>query len=125
MRQLRRFHTYFGVFFSPLLIFFVASGWYQLIDRDRLKDPSEAESLIQKIRVIHTDQIYPKTGARKQASPTAFRIVAMIMSGAILLTTGLGIVLAFRSLRPRWLVWAMLGLGLALPILLLALAPRE
>ena len=125
MRQLRRFHTYFGVFFAPLLIFFIGSGWYQLIDRDRLKDPGEAETLVQKMRVIHTDQIYPKLGARKQGSPTAFRVLTMVMSGAILITTVLGIVLAIRSLRPRWLVWVMLGLGLFLPILLLVVAPRS
>ena len=125
MRQLRRFHTYFGVFFAPLLIFFIGSGWYQLIDRDRLKDPGEAETLVQKMRVIHTDQIYPKLGARKQGSPTAFRVLTMVMSGAILITTVLGIVLAIRGLRPRWLVWVMLGLGLFLPILLLVVAPRS
>ena len=125
MRQLRRFHTYFGVFFAPLLIFFIGSGWYQLIDRDRLKDPGEAETLVQKMRVIHTDQIYPKLGARKQGSPTAFRVLTMVMSGAILITTVLGIVLAIRSLRPRWMVWVMLGLGLFLPILLLVVAPRS
>lgn len=125
MRQLRRFHTYFGVFFAPLLIFFIGSGWYQLIDRDRLKDPGEAETWVQKMRVIHTDQIYPKLGARKQGSPTAFRVLTMVMSGAILVTTVLGIVLAIRSLRPRWLIWVMLGLGLFLPILLLVVAPRS
>lgn len=124
MRQLRRFHTYFGVFFAPLLIFFVGSGWYQLIDRDRIKDPSEAESLIQKMRVVHTDQIFPKLGARKQGSPTAFRLLTMAMSAAILATTGIGLVLAFRTVRPQWLVWTMLGLGLGLPVLLLAVAPR-
>ena len=43
MRSLRRFHTYLGVFFAPLLLFFVGSGLYQVVDRDRLKDPGEAE----------------------------------------------------------------------------------
>jgi len=124
MRQLRRLHTYFGLFFAPLLIFFVGSGWYQLVDRDRLKDPSEAETLVQKLRVVHTDQIYPKLGARKQGSPTAFRVLSMVMSGAILVTTVLGIVLGIRSVRPRWLVWLLLGIGGAVPVLLLALAPK-
>lgn len=124
MRQLRRIHTYLGVFFAPLLLFFVASGLYQVWDRDRLKDPSEAELLVQKIRVVHTDQIYPKTGARKQASPTAFRALTIAMSFAIVVTTVLGIVLALRSLKPRWLAWAMLAGGVAVPVVLLWLAPR-
>lgn len=125
MRQLRRFHTYLGVFFAPLLLFFVASGWYQVIDRDRLKDPGEAESLIQKMRVVHTDQIYPRTGARKQASPTAFRGLVVAMSCAIVVTTLLGLVLAFRGLKPQWLFWAMFAGGVAIPALLLWLAPKS
>lgn len=124
MRQLRRFHTYLGVFFAPLLCFFVASGWYQVVDRDRLKDPSEAETVVQKLRVVHTDQIYPKTGARQQASPTGFRALTVAMSVAILATTLLGVILAFRALRPQWLFWLMLAAGLAVPMLLLWLAPR-
>lgn len=124
MRQLRRFHTYLGVFFAPLLFFFVASGWYQVVDRDRLKDPGEAESLIQKLRVVHTDQIYPKTGARKQGSPTIFRALTVAMSAAILATTLLGVILAFRTLRPQWLFWAMLFGGIAVPAVFLWLAPQ-
>jgi len=123
MRQLRKLHTYLGVFFAPLLLFFVASGLYQVIDRDRLKDPSEAESLIQKMRVVHTDQIYPKTGARKQRSATAFRTITVVMSAAIAITTILGLVIAIRSLRPRWMLWAMLGGGFVVPVLILWLSP--
>ncbi len=124
MRILRRFHTYLGIFFAPLLFFFVASGWYQVVDRDRLKDPGEAESLVQKLRVVHTDQIYPRTGARQQSSPTVFRALTVAMSVAILLTTLLGVVLGYRTLRPQWLFWAMLVGGFAVPIALLLLAPR-
>jgi len=124
MRYLRRVHTYLGVFFAPLLLFFVGSGWYQLVDRDRLKDPSEAETLVQKLRVVHTDQIYPKTGARKQPAPTSFRYISIAMSAAIVITTLLGVVLAVRTLRPRWVAWVVLALGLLVPALLLWTAPR-
>ena len=124
MRWARRFHTYLGVFFAPLLLFFVGSGWYQVVDRDRLKDPSEAETLVQKLRVVHTDQIYPKTGARQQPSPAAFRWVTVVMSVAMMVTTLLGVVIAVRSLKPRWVVWVVLASGLAVPVLILWLAPK-
>ena len=123
MRSLRKVHTYLGLFFAPLLLFFVGSGWYQVVDRDRLKDPSEAETLVQKLRVMHTDQIYPKTGARQQPSPAAFRWLTISMSLAVAVTTLLGVVLAVRSLRPRWVVWVVLAGGLAVPVLFLWLAP--
>jgi hypothetical protein len=125
MRQLRRWHTLLGVFFAPLLFFFVGSGWYQMVDRDRLKDPGEAETLVQKLRVVHTDQVYPKTGALRQPSPKAFRILTVAMSVAILATTLMGIVLAFRAFRPRWLFWLMLAGGVLVPVVLLWLAPRS
>lgn len=124
MRWARRFHTYLGVFFAPLLLFFVGSGWYQVVDRDRLKDPSEAETLVQKLRVVHTDQIYPKTGARQQPSPAAFRWMTVVMSLAMIVTTLLGVAIAVRSLKPRWMVWVVLVSGLAVPALLLWLAPK-
>ena len=124
MRWARRFHTYLGVFFAPLLLFFVGSGWYQVVDRDRLKDPSEAETLVQKLRVVHTDQIYPKTGARQQPSPAAFRWVTVVMSLAMMVTTLLGVVIAVRSLKPRWVVWVVLASGLGVPVLILWLAPK-
>ncbi len=125
MRGLRRAHTYLGLFFAPLLLFFIASGGYQVLDRDRLKDPSEAESLIQKLRVVHTDQIYPKTGARKQPSSTPFRALTVVLSVAIVATTVLGVILAFRALKPWWLVWLTLLGGVMVPILFLLLSPTS
>lgn len=123
MRQLRRWHTLLGVFFAPLLFFFVGSGWYQVVDRDRLKDPGEAETLVQKFRVVHTDQLYPKTGALRQPSPKAFRVLTVAMSIAILVTTLLGILLAYRAFRPRWMFWLMFLGGVLVPVALLWLAP--
>ncbi len=36
-----------------------------------------------------------------------------LMSGALIVTLLLGIVLALRTMKPKWLVWLMLTLGLA------------
>ena len=59
MKLLRRIHLFLGVFFAPLLLFFVGTGWYQTFDPARIKSPGEAETLVQKLRVVHTDHIYP------------------------------------------------------------------
>ena len=35
MKLIRRIHLYLGCFFTPLLIFYVATGWYQTVNPDR------------------------------------------------------------------------------------------
>lgn len=125
MRRLRSLHTYLGVFFAPLLLFFVVTGGYQTVDTERLKSPSDAETVVQKLRVVHTDQIYPKTGALHQkASPTAFKALVIAMSVGIGITLVLGLVLAFRFARSLVAVSAALVLGTVVPIGLLWIATR-
>ena len=126
MKRLRQLHLYLGVFFTPMLLFFVATGWFQTVDHDRLKSPGEAETLVQKLRVVHTDQIYPETGViRQKASPKVFQGLVVAMSVALILTTLLGVVLAFRFSRSALMVAAALLLGVAVPVAILWLAPHR
>lgn len=120
MRQLRRLHLYLGCFFAPLLLFYVLSGWYQTVNPERLKSRSEAETLVQKLRVVHTDQIYPTDAEfKKPSSARGFQTLVIIMAIAITATVLLGVVLAFKTLKSKWPVWLSLVLGLLLPILML------
>lgn len=126
MKRLRQLHLYLGVFFTPMLLFFIATGWFQTVDHDRLKSPGEAETLVQKLRVVHTDQIYPETGViRQKASPKVFQGLVVAMSVALILTTLLGVVLAFRFSRSALMVAAALLLGVAVPVAILWLAPHR
>jgi hypothetical protein len=120
MRTLRRLHTYLGVFFAPLLLFFVLTGWYQTVNHDRLKSPAEAETLLQKLRTVHVDQIYPSEHeVKKPSSPKLFQVLVVTMSIALVATVLLGVVLAFRSIRSPWPICIALVLGLLVPILML------
>lgn len=119
-RRLRLYHLYLGVFFAPLLLFFIGTGWYQTQNRDRLKDPSEAETLVQKFRVVHTDQIYPSEQEfKKRSSPKLFSWLVGLMSAAMIVTTVLGLVLAFRFNRSVAPVLVAFALGVALPAAIL------
>ncbi len=125
MKRLRQLHLGLSVFFTPLLLFFILTGWFQTVDQDRLKSPGEAETLLQKLRVVHTDQIFPETGAlRQKSNPSVFRVLVVVMSVALILTTLLGLILAFRFAKPAWVPWAILGLGLLVPVAVLAAAGR-
>jgi hypothetical protein len=120
MKLLRRLHLYLGVFFAPMLLFFVLTGWYQTLNPNRLKSPSEAETWLQKLRVVHVDQIYPtENEIDKPSSPKKYRAFVVVMSAASTLMILLGLVLAFKTLRTQWPIWLSLVLGIATPAFLL------
>jgi hypothetical protein len=118
MKQVRRWHLFLSLFFAPLLLFYVATGWYQTLTANRNKSPGEQEDLVSKLTSVHVDQIYPTKHA-ESFNPKAFQILIVVMSISLIITIGLGIYLAFTVGRPRWAVWLSLTLGVLLPILLL------
>ena len=126
MKFIRRAHLYFGCFFAPLLVFFILTGWYQTVVPNRVKSASEAETLWQKLRVVHSDQIYPSEQEfEKPSSPKLFQALVVVMSIAATLTVVLGLVLSFKLLKPVWPVVLCLVLGILLPVLLLWLGHRR
>ena len=126
MKNIRRLHLYLGCFFTPMLLFYVLTGGYQTLNPNRLKTPSEAETLVQKLRVVHVDQIYPSEQEfKKPSSPKLYQGLVVVMAIAATLTILLGLVLAFRSLKNQWPVWLSLVLGVLLPALLLYLGQKR
>ena len=120
MKLLRRLHLYLGCFFAPLLLFYILTGWYQTLNPNRLKSPSEAETLLQKFRVVHSDQIFPSENELdKPSSPKKYRALVVVMSIASTVMILIGLVLAFKTLRQQWPVWLSLVLGVVLPAFLL------
>ena len=120
MRQLRRLHTYLGCFFAPLLLFYVLTGWYQTVVHNRLKSPGDAETFLQRMRTVHVDQVYPTNREFSHpSSPKIFQALVVVMAIALVTTILLGIILAFRSVRNRWLIGVSLGLGILVPVAIL------
>src|ERR1700722_9442808 len=106
MRALGRWHTYLGCFFAPLLLFYVLTGWYQTVNHDRLKSPGDAETVLEHLRTVHVDQIYPTNReATHHSSPKLFQILVVTMAIALVTTVILGVILAFRSIRKPWPIW--------------------
>lgn len=108
-----------------MLLFYIFTGWYQTVNPQRAKHPSEAETLLQKLRFVHVEQIYPKEGEFKQPSPKLFQVLVVAMAILATLAIVMGIVLAFKSTRPQWHVWLAIVLGLAVPIVLLWLGQKR
>jgi hypothetical protein len=124
MNKLRRFHTYLGVFFAPLLLFFVCSGWYQTMHPDRRKNPEEAEGVWDRARSVHADSVLPSTTATSyKTKPFRYFVVATAIGFVI--TTVMGLILAFRFSKNKWTIAISLVLGLVVPVLLLVLSRQH
>jgi preprotein translocase subunit SecE len=133
----RRAHLYLSVFFAPLLLLFVITGWAQTVGFARHDDGSL--SLMEKLSDVHKNQFFPtdnssttngkamwsfagQTGTENSRItwPTKWLVVAMCI--ALIISISLGLILAFTMVRNRIFVWIALILGVATPVLLLAVA---
>jgi hypothetical protein len=123
----RRLHLYLSVFFAPLLLLFIVSGLAQTMDFDH------STPLLRDLSQVHTKQFFPtaadagKIGekidrARFTELTKPMRWLVAAMCGALLVSICLGLALAFTMVRKRAPVWIALILGIATPVLLLALA---
>jgi hypothetical protein len=119
VRAVRRIHLYLSVFFAPLLIFYIGTGWYQTIRGERNKLLGEQDTLATKLVSIHVDQIYPKPNVLGEYSTGLYKGFVIAMSICLLSTIALGIYLAFRSVRRSWPVIISLALGFLLPVVFL------
>jgi len=121
---MRNVHLYLGVFFTPLLVFFLISGAWQTFG---LHEASESgnyapPAIIKSLSQVHKNQRWVDSH-KKPDSSVPFRYLVLLMTIGLLVTTVLGIVMAFKYTRP-WIVWACLSTGIAVPCLLLYLAYR-
>jgi hypothetical protein len=119
VKAIRKIHLYLSVFFAPLLIFFVATGWYQTVTVQRNKLLGEQDTFVSRLTSVHVDQIYPSNSGTGEYSTLLFKSLVISMSVALLVTIGLGIILAFKTSRRAWVVCACLGLGVCLPVVFL------
>ena len=120
IKAMRNVHLYLGCFFAPLLILFLLTGSWQMFDfhkDSRTPGGYKAPLIIKSLSEVHTNQRWgdEKTHA-KPSFP--FRYLIVLMSIGILITTVLGIIMAFKYTRP-WMVWACLLAGILIPFLLL------
>jgi hypothetical protein len=119
VKTVRKLHLYLSVFFAPLLVFYIGTGWYQTVQTERNKLLGEQDTWVNKLTSVHKDQIFPKASVPGEYSTALFKGLIIVMSICLLVTIGLGIFLAFRTTRSRWTVWLSLIGGLLLPVVFL------
>jgi len=121
IKVMRNIHLYLGVFFAPLLMFFLISGSWQTFN---FCDENKAAgykppAIIKSLSAVHTDQRW--VDDERVPSSVPFKWLVVLMAIGLLVTTILGIVMAFKYTRP-WIVWACLSVGIAVPCFLIWIA---
>jgi hypothetical protein len=149
MQKLRRYHYYLGVFFAPMIILFALSGALQTFRLQEEKGwGSQPPAWIEWMATIHMDSKLAKAKApeAEQAAPDKpdvvqaatpatpatperpkppkanklpMQIFTVVMSVALLLSTCLGITIAFNSRATRRGSLVMLALGALVPLAVL------
>ena len=117
-RLFRRLHTFLSVFFSPLLMLFVITGWWQTVTVNRNKGLGFGSSWIEKLSTIHVDNYFPLVGAHTY-STDVFKVLVVIMCIGFMFTTLLGLLMAFRFAKRKFSLVLILIAGILVPIALL------
>ena len=113
MKKLREIHLYLGCLFAPMLIFFAVTGAWQLFDlhRGRKDNSYTPPRWVSLLSDIHQHQhISPAN------SPSPLRYFFLAGALGLVITTILGIVMAFRFGRNQTGVILSLVGGVAVPV---------
>jgi hypothetical protein len=121
LKTIRKVHLYLGIIFAPLVIFLAFSGALQTFE---LHDPPKdsffkAHGWIMTLAQIHKNQ--RTEGPPSKRHSVTLRWFFVIASTGLMVTSALGIYMAFKYSRKHALVYLSLALGIGLPILFLYL----
>jgi hypothetical protein len=108
MKKLRAIHLYLGCIFAPLLLFYAISGIWQLL--------GVHSEFLQKLSSIHTEVRWKNNG---ELGSFPLRIFAIIMAASFVITTLLGVVMAFKFGSSRRATFYCLALGIIIPSVLI------
>src|SRR5882762_2672095 len=141
MKSIRQLHFYIGIFFAPSIIFFAFTGALQTFSLHEDKEAgSHHPEWIAKLAEIHKDQRLPQateeqvvdaaTPEQDEAQPVStpksappapkhkpslpLKIFVLFMSTGLMLSSFLGIYMAFKYNRDRRIIWGLLIGGTAL-----------
>jgi len=124
IKAMRSIHLYLGVFFAPLLMFFLISGAWQTFGLNHASDDGNYKPpvIIKTLSQVHKNQRWVD-GKKVPAPSRPFQCLIVLMAVGILVTTLLGIIMAFKYMS-GWIVWCCLIMGFIIPTALLWLARR-
>jgi hypothetical protein len=144
--QLRRWHSYLGLFIAPSICFFSLTGAVQLFNLHEKHGDYNPAVLVEKLSAVHKDQVFeephePSSSQRTVGSSTAapdspaepegegpsvytllLKWFFLLVSVSLVLSTSIGVWMGFTQLRKKWLAWTLMGAGTLMPVVLLVLS---
>jgi hypothetical protein len=144
LKRVRLLHLYLGLLFAPSILFFSFSGAFQLfgLHESQPGDPPPARWIATMAQVHKSQNLdvreKPSGPARppsaRKSPPTAPSAAApgenlalkwyfCFMAVGLMVTTLLGIYMAFQYNRDRRVIWGLLSAGVLIPLLALLLGP--
>jgi hypothetical protein len=120
-KSLRKLHLYLGTIFAPVLLLFTISGAWQVFRlNDAEKDGSYTPpKVVKMLSAVHKNQ----TTSKEIHEKTELKYFVLAACVALVTTTTLGIVMAYRFTASPMKVTICLLIGAALPVILLLLSP--
>jgi len=121
MRKIRKAHLYLGTIFAPLVIFLAFSGALQTFElHDPPKDSWFApHAWINTLAQVHKNQRTEGPPSKRHSLP--LRWFFIVASVGLIVTSILGIYMAFKYSKSHALVYVSLAIGVILPIVFLYL----
>ncbi len=119
MTFLRQIHLYLGCLFAPILIFFAVTGSWQIFnwhESDRQPGGYVAPRMLSTLSDIHKNGHIPPT---KRNSPAPVRYFMFVAATGLVLTTIIGVIMAYRFSRKPIVATVCLIIGTVLPAALL------
>lgn len=118
-KSLLRVHRYVGLIVAPLVLFFAVSGVWQVfrLQQDRKDGSYTAPKVLSVASDLHMAE---DLSSGLAAWP--FKIAISAVGVLLAVATAIGIVVALRLTRPRWLAVLLLAVGAAVPPILYLLA---
>ncbi len=111
MRTLLRIHRYLSCATAPLLLFLAISGAWQVFrfQQDAKDGSYVAPAPLRVLSYVH------KVERMRGPAASAFKAAILLATTVFVVTAVIGVVIGVRLTQPRWLVWALLSAGVALP----------
>ena len=134
-RWLRQAHLYVGVVIAPSVLFFALTGSLQLFSLHEPHGGYRPVPAIEKLGMLHKDQVFtlkpkaprPVTAGANRPQPgprpsvLALKVFFLAVAVGLTLSTLLGLWMAFTQARGKTILMALLGLGAAVPLVLVLL----
>jgi hypothetical protein len=119
LQRVKAIHTWLGVFFSPLLLLFVATGWWQTFQTEDDKNTDFFNATLAKLSDIHTSDYFSAGAGGHHHASRHFQFFVAAMAVALMTTILLGLALSCQNVKKSIGTVAAFLLGILVPVLIL------